>query len=147
MTKNRPPAQKVREQRAQEVAIHGENACRAALLNRFDDVAKAFFIDETAPRFADAMRALAASRKAYKVVDEVELERITGSCHHGGVSLVVKKPPVISALGGAFWCAGTDSARSRFTLFGSSRACGRRWCRGALSHQRSRFCARIVAIS
>lgn len=98
MVKNRPPAQKVREQRAQEAAIYGENACRAALLNRFDDVVKAFFTDDTAPRFADAMRALAASRKAYKVVDEVELERITGSGHHGGVSLVVKKPPVISAL-------------------------------------------------
>ena len=84
MVKNRPPAQKVREQRAQESTIYGENACRAALLNRFDDVVKAFFTDDTAPRFADAMRALAASRKAYKVVDEAELERITGSNHQIG---------------------------------------------------------------
>ncbi len=89
-------AQQLRDQRAQETAIYGENACRAALLSRFDDVVKAFFTPETAPRFADAMRALAAARKAYKVVDAAELERITGSGHHGGITLVVKKPEVLS---------------------------------------------------
>lgn len=92
----RPPPQQLREQRMQEAPIYGENACRAALLNRFDDVVKAFFTDETAPRFADAMRALAAARKAYKVVDAAELERITGSGHHGGVTLIIKKPAILS---------------------------------------------------
>jgi TrmH RNA methyltransferase len=99
MVNKRPSAHQLREQRQQEAIIYGENACRAALFNRFDDVIKAFFTPETAPRFADAMRALASERKAYKVVDEEELERITGSQHHGGVSLTVHKPPVLSVQG------------------------------------------------
>ncbi len=95
----RPSAHHIREQRQQEAVIYGENACRAAFFNRFDDVIKAFFTAESAPRFGDAMRALASERKAYKVVDDAELERITGSQHHGGISLVVRKPPVLSVQG------------------------------------------------
>lgn len=93
---NRPSAQQLRAQRHQETVVYGENACRAALLARFPDVIKAFISHELAPRFSDAMRALAAARKAYKVVDDVELTRITGSQHHGGISLVVKKPHALS---------------------------------------------------
>lgn len=85
-------------QRAQEHEIYGENACKVSLLSRFDDVVKAFFTAETAPRFADAMKALAAARKAYKIVSDDELAKITGSHHHGGVALVMKKPVSISAL-------------------------------------------------
>jgi TrmH RNA methyltransferase len=88
----RPPAQQLRDQRAQEAIVYGENACRAALLARFDAVIKAFISPDLAPRFADAMRALASARKAYKIVDDDELTRMTGSQHHGGISLVVKKP-------------------------------------------------------
>lgn len=96
MRNARPNAQQLRQQRQQEIIVYGENACRATLVNRFDQVVKAFFTNETAPRFGDAMKALAATRKAYKVVSEDELARITQSQHHGGVSLVVKKPEVLS---------------------------------------------------
>jgi tRNA G18 (ribose-2'-O)-methylase SpoU len=99
MVNKRPSAHQLREQRQQEAIIYGENACRAAFFNRFDDVIKAFFTPETAPRFSDAMRALASERKAYKVVDDEELERITASQHHGGVSITVRKPPVLSVQG------------------------------------------------
>jgi tRNA G18 (ribose-2'-O)-methylase SpoU len=92
MKTHRPPAQQLRQQRQQEVLIYGENACYSALVNRFDHVIKAFFTDETAPRFGDAMKALASTRKAYKIVSDDELERITQSQHHGGVALVVKRP-------------------------------------------------------
>lgn len=95
----RPPAQYLRDQRQQEAIIYGENACRAAFHHRFEDVVKAFFTSDVAPRFGDAMRALASARKAYKVVDADELARMTGTQHHGGMSLVVKKPPVLSVQG------------------------------------------------
>lgn len=88
-----------RAQRQEESQIYGENAVRAALLARFGDVVKAFFTEETAPRFGDAMRALAQARRVYRVVTDEELERITGSTHHGGAALVVKKPPVLSVGG------------------------------------------------
>lgn len=96
MKSSRPNAQQLRQQRQQEQILYGENACRAALMNRFDQVVKVFFTDETAPRFGDAMKALAATRKAYKVVSDDELERITQSQHHGGMALVVKKPSPVS---------------------------------------------------
>jgi TrmH RNA methyltransferase len=98
-TNARPPAQQLREQRAQEAIIYGENSCRATLQHRFEDVVKAFFTPEVAPRLGQIMRALAEAKKAYKIVEEDELERMTGSMHHGGMSLVVKKPPVLSVAG------------------------------------------------
>lgn len=90
--------QQKRKQRAQEFYIYGENACKVSLLSRFDDVVKAFFTADTAPRFADAMKALAATRKVYKIVEHDELDKITATTHHGGVALVMKKPDSISAL-------------------------------------------------
>ncbi|VDZ82101.1 Putative TrmH family tRNA/rRNA methyltransferase [Kluyvera intermedia] len=43
------------------------------------------------PRFKEALRWMAANRKAYHVVDEEELAKASGTEHHGGVCFLIKK--------------------------------------------------------
>ncbi|MBT1444694.1 tRNA/rRNA methyltransferase [Shewanella sp. JM162201] len=83
-----------KEQRLNETRLYGINACRETFKHRRDDVVKLYLDEATAPKFADVMKHLAKTRKAYHVVGEEELERIAGSQHHGGVVMVVRKKPV-----------------------------------------------------
>ncbi|MGL5148486.1 MAG: tRNA/rRNA methyltransferase, partial [Plesiomonas shigelloides] len=83
-----------KEQRLNETRLYGINACRETFKHRPDEVIKLYLDKETAPQFADVMKYLARTRKAYHVVAGDELERIVGSQHHGGVVMVVRRKPV-----------------------------------------------------
>ena len=45
---------------------------------------------ERDPRFKEALRWMAANRKAYHVVDDAELTKASGTEHHGGVCFLIK---------------------------------------------------------
>ena len=51
----------------------------------------AWFIQSVTPRFKEALRWMAANRKAYHVVDDAELTKASGTEHHGGVCFLIKK--------------------------------------------------------
>jgi RNA methyltransferase, TrmH family len=89
----------VRQQRLTESRVYGENACHAVFSQRPEAIVRAYFNDETAPRFAECMQYLAAQRRAYKLVDDAELERVASSQHHNGVVMVVKKRVAVDAVG------------------------------------------------
>ncbi|TXH96139.1 MAG: tRNA/rRNA methyltransferase [Rheinheimera sp.] len=84
-------AAQLKQQGQQESRVLGENACRVCFTQRPDAVIKMYLHADYAPRFADVMKYLAAHKRAYHIVDNAELEKISGSQHHGGVVLVVKK--------------------------------------------------------
>ncbi|MBK5075153.1 tRNA/rRNA methyltransferase [Budviciaceae bacterium CWB-B4] len=84
------PAQ-LRRQRDEETKVYGENACQALFQSRPDAIVRAYFIQSVTPRFREALRWMAANRKAYHVVDEEELIRVSGTEHHGGVCFLIKK--------------------------------------------------------
>jgi len=86
-------AAQLREQDAQESKVLGENASRVCFQQRADSIVKMYLSADCAPRFADVMKYLARQKKAYHLVTEAELEKISGSSHHGGIVLVVKKRP------------------------------------------------------
>ncbi|EGL72123.1 putative methyltransferase, partial [Cronobacter sakazakii E899] len=50
-----------------------------------------WFIQSVTPRFKEALRWMAANRKAYHVVDDAELTKASGTEHHGGVCFLIKK--------------------------------------------------------
>ena len=52
---------------------------------------RAWFIQSVTPRFKEALRWMAANRKAYHVVDDAELAKASGTEHHGGVCFIIKK--------------------------------------------------------
>ncbi|HBD79337.1 MAG TPA: tRNA/rRNA methyltransferase YfiF, partial [Leclercia adecarboxylata] len=58
----------IRRQRAEETRVYGENACQALFQSRPDSIVRAWFIQSVTPRFKEALRWMAANRKAYHVV-------------------------------------------------------------------------------
>lgn len=89
------PAQ-LRRQREEESKVYGENACQALYQSRPEAIVRAYFVQSVTPRFRDALRWMAANRKAYHVVDEQELAKVSGTEHHGGVCFLIKKRPGLS---------------------------------------------------
>ena len=71
--------------------VYGENACQALFQSRPEAIVRAWFIQSVTPRFKEALRWMAANRKAYHVVDEAELTKASGTEHHGGVCFLIKK--------------------------------------------------------
>lgn len=51
-------------------------------------------LSSVTPRFKEALRWMAANRKAYHVVDEAELAKASGTEHHGGVCFLIKSVTV-----------------------------------------------------
>lgn len=86
----------LRRQRAEETRVYGENACQALFQSRPDAIVRAWFLQSVTPRFKEALRWMAANRKAYHVVDDTELTKASGTDHHGGVCFLIKKRVGIS---------------------------------------------------
>nr|WP_318384673.1 tRNA/rRNA methyltransferase [uncultured Enterobacter sp.] len=86
----------IRRQRAEETRVYGENACQALFQSRPDCIVRAWFVQSVTPRFKEALRWMAANRKAYHVVDEAELVKASGTEHHGGVCFIIKKRSGVS---------------------------------------------------
>lgn len=83
--------EQLRRQRAEETRVYGENACQALFHSRPDAIVRAWFVQSVTPRFREALRWMAANRKAYHVVEEDELAKASGTEHHGGVCFLIKK--------------------------------------------------------
>ncbi|AYC20346.1 23S rRNA (guanosine-2'-O-)-methyltransferase RlmB [Dickeya dianthicola] len=81
----------IRRQRSEETRVYGENACQALFLSRPEAIVRGWFLQEVTPRFREALRWMAANRKAYHVVEDDELIRASGTEHHGGVCFLIKK--------------------------------------------------------
>lgn len=82
--------------RANETKICGQHACRAVLRTRPQDVLKIYVRDDRVGDFGDVLQSMARQRRPYKVVADVELERLTESTHHEGICVVVKARPPVS---------------------------------------------------
>ncbi|MGL9735231.1 MAG: tRNA/rRNA methyltransferase [Symbiopectobacterium sp.] len=89
--KSRLDPEQIRRQRQEESRVYGENSCQALFTNRPDAIVRAWFLQEVTPRFREALRWMAANRKAYHVVDYEELTKASGTDHHGGVCFLIKK--------------------------------------------------------
>lgn len=83
----------LKQHKLEEAKVQGENACRVCFRERPDAVVKMYLEASMAAKFADVMKYLAANKKAYHLVDNAELEKVSGSSHHGGVVFVVKRKP------------------------------------------------------
>lgn len=74
-----------------EMKIFGVNACRAFFEHRPDQIVRAYFAEDVAYRFGYIMKACAQARKAYRIVDTYELDKIAETRGHQGVCFLVKK--------------------------------------------------------
>jgi len=74
-----------------EMKIFGVNACRAFFEHRPDQIVRAYFAEDVAYRFGYIMKACAKARKAYRIVDTYELDKIAETRGHQGICFLVKK--------------------------------------------------------
>jgi TrmH RNA methyltransferase len=74
----------------EEQRVTGENACRAVLIRRPDDVLRCFLMEGRLDAFRIELRALAERRRPYRIVAREELDKIAGGVHHEGVCLFAR---------------------------------------------------------
>ena len=74
-----------------EMKIFGIQACRAFFEHRQDQIVRAYFAEDVAYRFGYIMKACAKARKAYRIVDPQELDKIAETRGHQGICFLVKK--------------------------------------------------------
>lgn len=83
--------EKIKKNRAEEMKIYGENACLTLFAQRPDAIVRLWATIEMAKKIGEITSYLANHKKAYHIVDKAELELVTGTEHHGGIAMLVKK--------------------------------------------------------
>lgn len=83
--------EKIKKNRAEEMKVFGENACLTLFAERPESIVRVWVTVEMSHRVGEMLSYLAANKKVYHVVDRTELELVSGSEHHGGICLLVKK--------------------------------------------------------
>ncbi len=91
--------EKIRNNRATEMKVYGENACHTLFQQRPEAIVRLWATVEGAKKAGELLSYLAEQKKAYHVVDSEEMERVTGTEHHGGICLLVKKSSPFSLEG------------------------------------------------
>jgi RNA methyltransferase, TrmH family len=86
--------------RHDELKLCGLAAVRARFARDPGSIKRLFFDHATGQRVGVICKALALEKKVYRQVESAELEKISGSIHHGGIVAVVYAPPLRVA-GGA----------------------------------------------
>lgn len=77
-----------------EINVCGWQAVSALFARHPDDVLRLFFDPATGKRAGALCRQLAAKKKIYRQVGAEELEKISGTMHHGGIVAVIPERPL-----------------------------------------------------
>lgn len=93
---NRERASRQHVAREPEQRIHGINACRAAFAHRPQDLRKAWLTEASILMFKPMLAWCVEHRIGYRVVEEDDLARLSGSSHHEGVCLDLRVPTAIT---------------------------------------------------
>jgi len=75
-----------------ELRICGLAAVQARFRRDASSIARLYFDTPTSRRIGLMCKALAGLRKIYRCVEPAELEKISGTVHHGGIVAVVQNP-------------------------------------------------------
>lgn len=88
----------MKNQQRGELAVCGFETVMALAKARADLVQRFFYLPDRARDFGFLCSALAATRKAYRIVTAAELEKLSGTVHHQGVVAMIRDedPPRVS---------------------------------------------------
>ena len=76
--------------------VYGLAAAEAAVTHRLDDVLRVYLTVQRKARFAELLRHCARQRLPYRLVDDAQLQKISGSSHHQGICVVTRPIEVVS---------------------------------------------------
>lgn len=82
-----------------EAKIYGVNMCHALFKKRPTDVIRVSLLKSKIPEFTALLKWCAEKRRAYHVVTEDDLERLTESVHHEGVCILAREPAPLTFSG------------------------------------------------
>ncbi|WP_439258201.1 TrmH family RNA methyltransferase [Lonepinella sp. BR2271] len=91
--------EKIKKNRAEEMKIFGENACLSLFTQRPETIVRVWATVEMSHKIGEMLSYLASNKKVYHIVDRDELELVSGSEHHGGICMLVKKPRTFTLSG------------------------------------------------
>ena len=91
--------EKIKKNRAEEMKVYGENACLELFAERPESIVRVWATVQMAHRIGEIFSYLAANKKVYHVVDSDELSLVSGTEHHGGICMLVKKQRIFSLQG------------------------------------------------
>ncbi|MBE2896449.1 rRNA methyltransferase [Pasteurellaceae bacterium HPA106] len=85
--------EKIRKNRDEEMKIYGVEACLARFKQRPESIVRLWATVEMSHKLGEQLSFLASQKKVYHIVSSNELALVSGSEHHGGMCLLVKKTP------------------------------------------------------
>ena len=83
--------EKIKKNRAEEMKVYGENACLALFQQRPGSIVRLWATVQMAHKIGDICSYLATNKKVYHIVDNDEMIKVSGTEHHGGICMLVKK--------------------------------------------------------
>ena len=83
--------EKIKKNRAEEMKVYGENACLALFQQRPGSIVRLWATVQMAHKIGDICSYLATNKKVYHIVDSDEMIKVSGTEHHGGICMLVKK--------------------------------------------------------
>ncbi|OOF47558.1 rRNA methyltransferase [Rodentibacter trehalosifermentans] len=83
--------EKIKKNRAEEMKVCGENACLELFAQRPESIVRIWATVQMSHKIGEILRYLAANKKVYHVVGNEELSLVSGTEHHGGICMLVKK--------------------------------------------------------
>ncbi|MBN1914367.1 MAG: hypothetical protein JW769_00560 [Parachlamydiales bacterium] len=82
--------------KTKEVKYYGIHACTALFQKRKDDIITIFITQENIRSFSPILKWCAGKKKAYHIVTNEEMVKITDSMHHEGLAILAKEKPLLS---------------------------------------------------
>jgi len=79
-----------RHQRREEEKYHGGRACEALFARRPHDIIRVYITEEKRRSASALLRFCAEHRKGFQVVEQENLQRLTGSLHHEGIAILAR---------------------------------------------------------
>jgi TrmH RNA methyltransferase len=76
--------------------LYGVNACLAAYSKRPDDLRKVYLTEARIPAFKQVLAWCVKHRLGYRVVEDGDLDKLTGSRHHEGVCFEMRRNPPLT---------------------------------------------------
>lgn len=79
-----------------ELKYYGIHACQALWQKRPNDIVRAYIHESQLKAFGPLMKWCAQNKKAYHIIPEDELQKVTDSIHHEGICILAKAQPPLS---------------------------------------------------
>jgi TrmH RNA methyltransferase len=80
-----------------ELKFYGIHACLALAAKRPADIIRVYVDQTNVKTFGHVLKWCAANRKAYHIIPQDELAKVSDSVHHEGVCILAKEAPLLSA--------------------------------------------------